>query len=122
MEHGLNTDEIQDLVSQIFDLNFYPCLIRVPSVAKFCCHRPHFPADDSGVTVEQALDAIGYAGPAPVGQRAFDAYLELHIEQAPVLDREGCDIGIVGDWHQAVPLLHEALRRGATEHGATAVS
>ena len=51
--------------------------------------------DDSGVTVEQALDAIGYAGPAPVGQRPFDAYLELHIEQAPVLDREGCDIGIV---------------------------
>ena len=51
--------------------------------------------DDSGITVEQALDAIGYAGPAPVGQRAFDAYLELHIEQAPVLDREGCDIGIV---------------------------
>ncbi len=52
-------------------------------------------ADDAGVTVEQALDAIGYAGPAPVGQRAFDCYLELHIEQAPVLDREGCDIGIV---------------------------
>ena len=44
--------------------------------------------DDDGITVEQALDAIGYAGPAPLGQRAFDAYLELHIEQAPVLDRE----------------------------------
>ncbi len=51
--------------------------------------------DDSGITVEQALDGIGYAGPHPVGQRAFDSYLELHIEQAPVLDREGCDIGIV---------------------------
>ena len=51
--------------------------------------------DDAGVTVEQALAEIGYAGPAPLGERAFDAYLELHIEQAPVLDREGCDIGIV---------------------------
>ena len=50
--------------------------------------------DDAGVTVAEALDAIGYAGPAPVG-RTFDAYLELHIEQAPVLDREGCDVGIV---------------------------
>ena len=50
--------------------------------------------DDAGITVEQALDEIGYAGSAPVG-REFDAYLELHIEQAPVLDREGCDIGIV---------------------------
>lgn len=51
--------------------------------------------DDAGVTVQQALDEIGYAGPAPLGDRAFDSYLELHIEQAPVLDREGCDIGIV---------------------------
>lgn len=50
--------------------------------------------DDAGITVAEALDAIGYAGPAPIG-RTFDAYLELHIEQAPVLDREGCDIGIV---------------------------
>ncbi len=50
--------------------------------------------DDAGITVEQALDSIGYAGSAPIG-REFDAYLELHIEQAPVLDREGCDIGIV---------------------------
>ena len=50
--------------------------------------------DDAGITVAEALDAIGYAGPAPVGRKS-DAYLELHIEQAPVLDREGCDIGIV---------------------------
>ena len=52
-------------------------------------------ADDAGITVEQALDSIGYAGTAPLGERKFDAYLELHIEQAPVLDREKCDIGIV---------------------------
>lgn len=51
--------------------------------------------DDDGITVAEALDEIGYAGSAPLGQRAFDAYLELHIEQAPVLDREKCDIGIV---------------------------
>ena len=50
--------------------------------------------DDSGITVAEALAEIGYAGPAPVG-REFDSYLELHIEQAPVLDREGCDVGIV---------------------------
>src|SRR5689334_9138856 len=51
--------------------------------------------DDAGITVEQALDRIGYAGPAPLGQRRFDAYLELHIEQAPVLDRDKVDVGIV---------------------------
>ncbi len=50
--------------------------------------------DDAGITVAEALDEIGYAGPASVG-REFDSYLELHIEQAPVLDRERCDVGIV---------------------------
>ena len=50
--------------------------------------------DDAGITVAEALDEIGYAGPAPVG-RDFDSYLELHSEQAPVLAREGCDVGIV---------------------------
>ena len=62
--------------------------------------------DDAGVTVEQALAEIGYAGPAPLGERAFDAYLELHIEQAPVLDREGCDTGHAG----GTPM---AMRRNA---------
>ena len=51
--------------------------------------------DDPGITADQALDAIGYAGPAPARLSPFDAYLEPHIEQAPTLDREGCDIGIV---------------------------
>jgi len=51
--------------------------------------------DDSRFSVAEALAGIGYAGSAPLGGRAFDAYLELHIEQAPTLDREGCDIGIV---------------------------
>src|SRR5258708_35878597 len=51
--------------------------------------------DDDGVTVEQALDRIGYAGAAPLGQRKVDAYLELHIEQAPLLDRDRIDDGIV---------------------------
>src|SRR5581483_1167201 len=51
--------------------------------------------DDSRMSVAESLAGIGYAGSAPVGGRAFDAYLELHIEQAPVLDRAGCDIGIV---------------------------
>ena len=77
--------------------------------------------DDSGVTVAEALDAIGYAGPAPLGERKFDAYLELHIEQAPVLDRSGCDIGIVvGGYHT------QALRltiNGDTGHaGGTPMS
>jgi N-carbamoyl-L-amino-acid hydrolase len=51
--------------------------------------------DEAGISVEQALDQIDYRGPSPVGQRQFDCYLELHIEQAPMLDRERCDVGVV---------------------------
>jgi len=51
--------------------------------------------DTDGVTFGDALDRIGYAGPAPVGRRALDAYFEAHIEQGPVLEREDTVIGVV---------------------------
>lgn len=51
--------------------------------------------DKEGVRFEDALDAIGYRGPAPVGGRPIDAYFELHIEQAPKLDETGTPVGIV---------------------------
>ncbi|MBI3513202.1 MAG: Zn-dependent hydrolase [Proteobacteria bacterium] len=51
--------------------------------------------DDSGMTVGEALAGIGYLGAAPLGARRFDSYIELHIEQAPVLDHDRCDVGIV---------------------------
>jgi len=41
------------------------------------------------------LERIGYAGSAPLGQFKPHAYLELHIEQGPVLDAEGITIGAV---------------------------
>lgn len=70
--------------------------------------------DDDGVTVAEALDEIGYAGQAPLGERRFDAYLELHIEQAPVLDREKCDIGIVVGGYRTQAL--KLTIRGDTGH------
>src|SRR5262245_24013786 len=51
--------------------------------------------DDAGLRFGEELERIGYAGKAPLGNRPLDCYIELHIEQAPHLDREGCDIGIV---------------------------
>jgi N-carbamoyl-L-amino-acid hydrolase len=43
------------------------------------------------------LERIGYAGEAPVGVHRPHAYVELHIEQGPVLDAEGVTIGAVAD-------------------------
>ncbi len=51
--------------------------------------------DVDGVTVEAALDAIGYRGPEPAEPFPADAYFELHIEQGPILEREEKPIGVV---------------------------
>ena len=48
-----------------------------------------------GVAVLAELERIGYAGDAACGTMRARAYLELHIEQGPVLDREGITIGAV---------------------------
>ena len=52
-------------------------------------------AVDDGATLGDELARIGYAGPAPVGAPRVDSFFELHIEQGPVLDREGIAIGVV---------------------------
>jgi N-carbamoyl-L-amino-acid hydrolase len=51
--------------------------------------------DVEGVTVSDALDAIGYKGAHPAAPFPADAYFELHIEQGPILEREGKRIGVV---------------------------
>jgi N-carbamoyl-L-amino-acid hydrolase len=51
--------------------------------------------DAAGTTVAQALDAIGYQGGESVGERAIGAFVELHIEQGPILEAEGKTIGVV---------------------------
>ena len=48
-----------------------------------------------GSRVDENLQRIGYAGEAAVPATPPRAYVELHIEQGPVLDHEGIDIGIV---------------------------
>jgi len=49
-----------------------------------------------GTTVGADLARIGYAGSAPVGAKGgVHAYVELHVEQGPVLEAEGFTIGAV---------------------------
>jgi N-carbamoyl-L-amino-acid hydrolase len=50
--------------------------------------------DPAGISVGDALQAIGYAGDAP-GGRTFTAYLEVHVEQGPLLKEGGERIGVV---------------------------
>jgi len=48
-----------------------------------------------GASVGDELARIGYAGDTPCGTVRAAAYFELHIEQGPVLEREGFEIGAV---------------------------
>lgn len=50
--------------------------------------------DKDGLNVEQELARIGFAGEADCDFRAH-AFIELHVEQGPVLEREGIIIGAV---------------------------
>ena len=51
--------------------------------------------DAEGITVAEALDGIGYRGERPVGTQKFGSFVELHIEQGPILEAEGKTIGVV---------------------------
>ena len=51
--------------------------------------------DSAGISVGEALDSIGYRGEEAVGARKFGAFVELHIEQGPLLEAENKTIGVV---------------------------
>src|SRR5881227_3453314 len=51
--------------------------------------------DAAGVSVGEALDSIGYRGAEAIGARKFGAFVELHIEQGPILEAENKTIGVV---------------------------
>jgi N-carbamoyl-L-amino-acid hydrolase len=51
--------------------------------------------DDKGTTVRDALLASGQAGALTPSPRGWACWLEAHIEQGPVMEVAGADIGIV---------------------------
>jgi beta-ureidopropionase / N-carbamoyl-L-amino-acid hydrolase len=53
-------------------------------------------AVDDGARLGDELARIGYAGPLPCPSTAFPhSFVELHIEQGPILEDEGVEIGVV---------------------------
>ena len=51
--------------------------------------------DRDGKTFGDELKRIGWVGDEEVGARKMKAFFELHIEQGPILEAEGKDIGVV---------------------------
>ncbi|HUJ77314.1 MAG TPA: allantoate amidohydrolase, partial [bacterium] len=62
---------------------------------KFSLDYGYAQTDAQGVRLGDALERIGYKGPAPAGKRLLHAYLEAHIEQGPLLEAHGKAIGVV---------------------------
>ncbi|MCJ2094158.1 Zn-dependent hydrolase [Methylobacterium sp. J-072] len=73
--------------------------------------------DAAGITVAEALDAIGYRGAEAVGTRAIGAFVELHIEQGPILEAEGKTIGVV-EGGQGI-MWFDGLITGFESHAGT---
>jgi N-carbamoyl-L-amino-acid hydrolase len=61
-------------------------------------HEQHWAyerTDREGKRFGDELERIGWKGEEPVGQRKIHAFFELHIEQGPILEDEGIDVGVV---------------------------
>jgi N-carbamoyl-L-amino-acid hydrolase len=74
--------------------------------------------DAKGKTFGDELKRIGWRGEEPVGARKMKAFFELHIEQGPILEDEGVDIGVVthgqGLWWLQVTLTGKDAHTGST--------
>ncbi|MFC6837991.1 Zn-dependent hydrolase [Halomarina ordinaria] len=78
--------------------------------------------DDDGVTLETALTDIGFRGTDRVDASAWDAWLELHVEQAERLQETNAAVGIVsaiaGTIRCEIEIVGEADHSGSTTMAA----
>jgi N-carbamoyl-L-amino-acid hydrolase len=74
--------------------------------------------DAKGKRFGDELERIGWKGDEEVGNRPIKAFFELHIEQGPILEDEGIDIGVVthgqGLWWLQVTLTGNDAHTGST--------
>jgi beta-ureidopropionase / N-carbamoyl-L-amino-acid hydrolase len=74
--------------------------------------------DAKGLRFGDELERIGWKGEEEVGARRMKAFFELHIEQGPILEDEGIDIGVVthgqGLWWLQVTLTGKESHTGST--------
>ncbi|MCB6177566.1 Zn-dependent hydrolase [Rhodobacter sp. Har01] len=74
--------------------------------------------DLDGKVFGEELQRIGWVGDEKVGARKMHAMFELHIEQGPILEAEGRDIGVVthgqGLWWLEITLTGKEAHTGST--------
>jgi N-carbamoyl-L-amino-acid hydrolase len=74
--------------------------------------------DAAGKSFGEELVRIGWVGDEVVGARKMHAMIELHIEQGPILEAEGRDVGVVthgqGLWWLQITLTGKDAHTGST--------
>ncbi len=73
--------------------------------------------DKEGISVGDELRRIGYLGPQKPGALKPHAFIELHIEQGPILDEEKVQIGVV-ESVQGISWI-EYTATGVSNHAGT---
>jgi len=73
--------------------------------------------DKNGIKLGDELDRIGYSGALKPGKNLPGVYLELHIEQGPILEQEQVSIGAV-DGVQGI-YWTKVTYRGQSNHAGT---
>ena len=77
--------------------------------------------DQHGCTLAMALERAGYApsnlGKRPLGPKDLHAFVELHVEQGPVLEAKGCPIGVVTSI--AAPTRFKVTVEGRSDHSGS---
>lgn len=73
--------------------------------------------DVNGITFEEALNQSGYVGNIEARVKEATAFLELHIEQGPILERENLPVGVVESVLGMV--CYEFVVNGESDHAGT---
>ena len=89
---------------------------------KLSQQRLHELKDEDGISLFEAMSAAGFKpqnlDEAILKENSLHAYLELHIEQGPVLERSAISVGVVSGI--AAPIRFEITIHGKADHsGAT---
>ena len=89
---------------------------------KLSQQRLHELKDEDGISLFEAMSAAGFKpqnlDEAILKENSLHAYLELHIEQGPVLERSSISVGVVSGI--AAPIRFEITIHGKADHsGAT---
>jgi N-carbamoyl-L-amino-acid hydrolase len=75
---------------------FAPAMMGAAYFAgKFTAEELLVRKDVDGIQLGKSLTEIGYAGSDVISPSEFQAYLEIHIEQGPILQDEDLQIGVV---------------------------